>query len=104
MQELQPEASNRAIAEAIGVSEGTVRNDQREPAQDYATVPELEPDSAPSDAQDYAHELAEANDEEGGEAVEDDGSSPQPHAALLSCRSRVYSSHRQKSPRKRPPL
>jgi hypothetical protein len=33
---LQPEVSNRAIAEAIGVDEGTVRNDQREPAENSA--------------------------------------------------------------------
>jgi hypothetical protein len=38
---LQPEASNRAIAEAIGVSEFTVRNDQHppQPALSYMDPP-----------------------------------------------------------------
>src|SRR5262249_29212095 len=53
---LHPEASNRAIADMTGVSEGTVRNDLAT-AQDYAVdgaVAEDSPSESEDDAQAYA--------------------------------------------------
>jgi hypothetical protein len=75
IKELQPEASNRAIAEAIGVSEFTVRNDQKPTQPDTARniVPEPtldEPDEAVA-ARNIAPAIEDQPDEEDAEVCDE---------------------------------
>jgi hypothetical protein len=54
IKELQPKASNRAIADMVGVAESTVRNDLKPSAQNNAVAPSLPVPNSPANAQNNA--------------------------------------------------